>query len=159
MRYCRVLKIHFGVLLLRALKKVMIEKKNHTTKLNLYVSSIFLALPTLEYDNRLKSGQTAKSGSTVVLKVNVSGIPSPAVSWKLNGQLVSRSDRVTVDTNKDYSTITIKNCMKEDAGIYTIVAENVVGQAVADFDVAIKGIFTQPDPPETPFECQKLPKT
>ena len=97
-------------------------------------------MPALEYDNRLKSTQVAKAGSTVVLKVNVSGIPQPNVTWKLDGQEVARNDRVSVDTSKDYSTLTIKNAANMDTGLYTITAENVVGQAVADFQVEIKGL-------------------
>lgn len=96
-------------------------------------------MPTLEYDNRLKSAQTAKAGATIVLKVNVSGIPSPSISWRLDGEALEKYDRISLETNQEYSTLTIKNAAIEDTGVYTIIAENVVGKAVADFEVNIKG--------------------
>ncbi|KAH9498303.1 hypothetical protein Btru_006488 [Bulinus truncatus] len=95
-------------------------------------------MPTLEYDNRYKSAQTVRAGSTIVLKVNVSGIPSPSILWLLDGEILEKSDRVSLETNPEYSTLTIKNAAIEDTGIYTIIAENVVGKAVADFEVNIK---------------------
>lgn len=96
-------------------------------------------MPALEYDNRFKSAQTVKAGSSVALKVDVSGIPSPSVSWRLNGEILEKSDRLSIETTPDYSTLSIKNAVIEDTGVYTIVAENVVGKAVADFEVNVKG--------------------
>ncbi|GFO38541.1 titin, partial [Plakobranchus ocellatus] len=95
-------------------------------------------MPTLEYDNRLKSAQTVKAGSTIVLKVNVAGIPYPNISWLLDGQQLDKSDRVSIETNKEFSTLTIKNATIKDTGVYTISAENVVGKAAADFEVNVK---------------------
>ncbi|RUS90387.1 hypothetical protein EGW08_001882, partial [Elysia chlorotica] len=103
------------------------------------------ALPTLEYDNRLKGAQTVKAGSTLTLRVNVSGIPVPTVSWLLEGQVLEKTDRVSIETSKDFSTITVKNATVKDSGIYTINAENVVGKAAADFEVNVKD---KPAPPE-----------
>ena len=99
----------------------------------------FSALPTLEYDNRLKGAQSVKAGTTITLKVNVAGIPAPTISWLVDGQALDKSDRVSIETNKDFSTLTIKNATIKDSGVYTITAENVVGKAAADFEVNVKG--------------------
>ncbi|GFS00827.1 titin [Elysia marginata] len=107
-------------------------------------------LPTLEYDNRLKSAQTLKAGSTITLKVNVAGIPTPTVSWLVDGQPLDKTDRVSIETSKDFSTLTIKNATINDSGVYTISAENVVGKAAADFEVNVK------DKPGAPENLQAL---
>lgn len=96
-------------------------------------------MPVLEYDNRFRSAQTVKAGSTVSLKVDVSGIPSPSISWRLDGETLEKSDRLSIETTPDYSTLSIKNAVIEDTGVYTIVAENIVGKAVADFEIYVKG--------------------
>ncbi|XP_046554801.1 titin-like [Haliotis rubra] len=97
--------------------------------------------PALEYDNRLKSAQTVKGGSTLVLQVNVSGIPSPKISWFLDDEPLEKSERISVDTTDDFSTLTIKNAMLDDTGMYTIAAENVVGKAEADFEINVKDLM------------------
>lgn len=98
-----------------------------------------LAHPVLEYDNRLKSAQVVPAGSTLVLKVNISGIPSPTVSWLLDDEPLQKSDRISMETNEDFSILTVKNTVLDDTGLYTICAENVVGRAEADFEISVKG--------------------
>ena len=97
------------------------------------------APPSLEYDNRLKGAQTVKAGSTITLRVNVAGIPAPTVHWLVDGQPLDKTDRVSIETNKDFSTMTIKNATVKDTGVYSINAENSVGKAAADFEVNVKG--------------------
>lgn len=46
---------------------------------------------------------------------------------------------MSIETNPDYSVLTIKNANASDSGVYSIMAENVVGKAMADFEVSIKG--------------------
>ncbi|KAK7507540.1 hypothetical protein BaRGS_00001475, partial [Batillaria attramentaria] len=94
--------------------------------------------PTLEYDNRLKSAQTVRAGTTLVLTVNISGIPSPSVAWFIDDEPLQKSDRISIETTEEYSTLTVKNTLPDDTGLYTICAENVVGKAEADFEINIK---------------------
>ena len=100
---------------------------------------VFTAHPALEYDNKLKSAQTVRAGTTLTLTVNISGIPSPSVSWSLDNETLQKSDRISIDITEDYSTLTVKNTLPDDTGVYTICAENVVGKAEADFDISVKG--------------------
>jgi titin len=93
----------------------------------------------LEYDNKLKSAQTVKAGTTLTLTVNISGIPSPSVQWFLDDEPLQKSDRISIDTTSEYSALTVKNCNPDDTGVYTISAENVVGKAEADFEINVKG--------------------
>lgn len=104
--------------------------------INTFVSS---AHPKLEYDNRLKSVQTVKAGSTLNLSINISGIPSPTIGWLRDGQPISKSPRLSIDISEDFTTLTVKNATLDDKGVYTLTAENVVGKATADFEVAVRG--------------------
>ena len=99
----------------------------------------FPAHPKLDYDNRLKGVQNIKAGTTLVLPVNIDGIPSPTISWMLDEEPIEKSARVTMDTTDKVTTLTIKNTMLDDTGMYTVEAENTVGKAVADFEVNVRG--------------------
>lgn len=99
----------------------------------------FTAHPQLEYDNRLKSTQNFKAGSSIVILVNVSGIPTPTIKWLLNEKEIETSYSLNIETTEKFSRVTIKNADTKDGGVYTIVAENSVGKAAADFEILVKG--------------------
>lgn len=98
-------------------------------------------MPLLEYDNRLKSKQILKAGTSLSLQVNISGIPSPMVTWLFDDAPIEKSARLSIDTTEEVSTITVKNALLDDGGVYSIIAKNDVGEAKAEFDVIVKGLF------------------
>lgn len=57
----------------------------------------------------------------------------------LDEEPIEKSARVTMDTTDKVTTLTIKNTMLDDTGMYTVEAENTVGKAVADFEVNVRG--------------------
>ena len=71
--------------------------------------------------------------------MDISGIPSPTVTWLLDEEPVEKSPRITIDITQEMTTLTVKNTMLDDSGLYTVEAENVVGKAVADFEVNVQG--------------------
>jgi titin len=75
--------------------------------------------------------------------VNISGIPNPTVSWTLNKTVIEKSPKISIETTDDFSMLTVKNATLDDTGVYAITAENVVGKAEAEFDVAIRGQLMQ----------------
>lgn len=107
--------------------------------LRVYLKLVSTAHPRLEYDNRLKGAQNIKAGTTLTLPVDISGIPSPMVTWLLDEEPVEKSPRISIDTTNEITTLTVKNAMLDDSGLYTVEAENVVGKAVADFEVNVQG--------------------
>ena len=80
-----------------------------------------------------------KAGSTLVLQVNLSGIPYPDITWLIDDEPLEKMERICIETNEEFSKVTIKNAVLDDTGVYTIVAENVVGRAEADFQIFVKG--------------------
>ena len=101
--------------------------------------SLFAAHPQLEYDNRLKSTQTFKAGTTITLLVNVSGIPKPDIKWMFNNNKLEPCHYINIETTDKYSKVTVKNAERKDSGAYTISAENVVGKAHAEFEIIVEG--------------------
>lgn len=102
------------------------------------MENYFVAKPVLEYDRRLQQ-QSVKTGATMIISVDVSGVPTPKVTWKLNGNALEKSFRVTTETKEAYSTITVKNLTVEDSGTYSVIAENEAGSDSAEFAVQVKG--------------------
>ena len=98
-----------------------------------------LAAPAIEYDPKLGVQQVIQAGEKVVISVTVSGIPVPSVTWTCGEKTLTTADRVTIDSSDTYSTLTIKKSVKEETGIYTVTAENVVGSTHAEFDVKVIG--------------------
>lgn len=94
--------------------------------------------PKLEYENKLKAKQLVKVGQSISLQVNISGIPNPTVQWAQNGTVIEKSPKISIETTDVFSMLTVKNASLDDTGVYSITAENVVGKAQAEFDVAIR---------------------
>ncbi|XP_027591758.2 vascular endothelial growth factor receptor 2 [Pipra filicauda] len=79
--------------------------------------------------------QTTNIGETIEVSCTVNGIPPPIIMWfKNNETLVEDSGIVLKDGNK---TLTIRRVRKEDGGLYTCLACNILGcsKAVAFFSV------------------------
>ncbi|KFZ59678.1 Vascular endothelial growth factor receptor 2, partial [Antrostomus carolinensis] len=79
--------------------------------------------------------QTTNIGETIEVSCTANGIPPPNIMWfKNNETLIEDSGIVLKDGNK---TLTIRRVRKEDEGLYTCLACNVLGcrKAVAFFSV------------------------
>ncbi|XP_074642623.1 twitchin-like [Tubulanus polymorphus] len=98
--------------------------------------------PLIEYDDKYKSTQTLKAGTSLSVIVKITGIPKPVVTWTL-GDIIVNSDRVVSKDN--FSTLSLKAVSRQDAGKYVVTAENIVGTAMAEFDVVVKD---KPSPPQ-----------
>ena len=61
--------------------------------------------------------------------------------WLLDEEPVEKSPRISIETTNEITTLTVKNAMLDDTGLYTVEAENVVGKAVADFEVNVQGMI------------------
>jgi len=103
------------------------------------------AKPKLDYEDRLKDVVSAKAGASVILPVNVSGFPTPKVTWFHNGEEVSASSPgVKIENGEDFSTLTVKPATGEHSGKYSVRAENKVGEDEAEFTALVKD---KPSPP------------
>ncbi|XP_014450388.1 vascular endothelial growth factor receptor 2 [Alligator mississippiensis] len=81
--------------------------------------------------------QTTNIGETIEVSCMANGIPPPHITWfKNNDSLVGDSGIVLKDGNK---TLTIRRVRKEDGGLYTCLACNVLGCKTAVTYFAVEG--------------------
>ncbi|XP_048772936.2 hemicentin-1-like isoform X2 [Ostrea edulis] len=77
--------------------------------------------------------QEVIQNSRIVLSCAATGIPIPVVTWTLNGQPVPASPSI-----HGRSFLFIYHALRQDAGMYTCIAENPAGIATASAPVLMK---------------------
>ena len=79
-------------------------------------------------------------GNDVTLECNVYGIPGPTIEWYHDGEAIEPGDIFEVSPT---GSLTIKQAITEDSGIYQCVADNTVEnlQALAQLIVVAEGIL------------------
>lgn len=70
------------------------------------------------------------TGCDIRLRVAVAGNPRPSLRWYRNEEQLAQ-------TGEEYGTLWIRDSKKEDAGVYTCVAENEQGEAMTSAVLAI----------------------
>ena len=101
-------------------------------------------VPVVTPDSASKPSTTQKSGSTLVLTVDVVGHPQPSVVWSHNELTIENSSAV-IDNTPNYSKLKWNNITPETAGTFTVTATNEAGSATASFSV---NVLDRPSPPE-----------
>lgn len=96
---------------------------------------------------------TCCSGRTFIIDVPISGRPAPKVSWKLEEMRLKNSDRVSLQTTKDRTSISVKEAMRGDGGKYYLTLENVAGTRTFTIEVNVTG---RPSPPTGPIEISSI---
>uniref|UniRef100_A0A8C1WCJ3 Titin n=1 Tax=Cyprinus carpio TaxID=7962 RepID=A0A8C1WCJ3_CYPCA len=96
---------------------------------------------------------TSRIGESFEIDVPISGRPAPKVSWKLEEMRLKETDRVSIKTNKNRTTLTVKDCMRGDGGRYFLTLENVTGSKTFTVTVNVIG---RPSPPEGPIEISSI---
>uniref|UniRef100_A0A803VPJ9 Ig-like domain-containing protein n=1 Tax=Ficedula albicollis TaxID=59894 RepID=A0A803VPJ9_FICAL len=78
-------------------------------------------------------------GEKVMLECAVSGQPPPAVSWSLNGQSLSASERLRFEEGKNGTCrLHIREVSVRDAGRYCCVATNMAGTAQTASELTVQ---------------------
>jgi len=75
---------------------------------------------------------------TAVLHCDATSVPSPAVTWLVNGQLLDRTDQ-RYSITRDGRTLTVGDLRVSDAGRYSCVAQNSAGTDERDFYLDVLG--------------------
>lgn len=79
---------------------------------------------------------TAVTNTSITIQCFTSGVPTPSVTWKKDGQELSRDGRYTV---QDDGSLVISEADKEDDARYTCTANSVAGKDSASSTVEIVG--------------------
>uniref|UniRef100_A0A8C3R766 Ig-like domain-containing protein n=1 Tax=Cyanoderma ruficeps TaxID=181631 RepID=A0A8C3R766_9PASS len=91
------------------------------------------------YSMAAHSPQSLGTTTTMVLECAVSGQPPPVVSWSLNGQSLSASERLRFEEGRNGTyCLHLQEVSVTDAGQYCCVATNVAGTAQAASELTVQ---------------------
>jgi len=96
-----------------------------------------LGVPILRYDET-KCDITSKTGTRYVLDVTYSGVPTPQITWKKDGQVIE--DSALIENRDSITQLAISKLEMADSGQYSVTAENSVGRDTAAFLLEVKGM-------------------
>lgn len=109
--------------------------------------------PTADLSGITNQLITCKSGSSFEIDIPISGRPAPKVIWKLEEMRLKETDRVSIKTTKNRTTLTVKESMRGDGGRYFLTLENVAG---AKTFIVTVNVIGRPSPPEGPIEVSSI---
>uniref|UniRef100_A0A8C3H6K2 Titin n=1 Tax=Chrysemys picta bellii TaxID=8478 RepID=A0A8C3H6K2_CHRPI len=95
--------------------------------------------PTADLSGITRQLITCKAGSTFTIDIPISGRPAPKVTWKLEEMRLKETDRVTIKTTKDRTTLIVKDSMRGDSGKYYLTLENTAGVKTFAVTVVVIG--------------------
>lgn len=94
--------------------------------------------PFVELDISVKNGVTIRAGETLKLPAHVSGRPQPEVKWTKD-ESDPIKEHVMIETIGKSSTLSIKNALRSDHGMYQITGSNSSGTKSAFTRVEVLG--------------------
>ena len=77
---------------------------------------------------------TVIAGSVSILDCMVSGVPTPTVTWSHNGDTISSSDRLSIDSE---GVLRIMNTQLNDMGVYKCNATNGYHQMEGSISLSV----------------------
>lgn len=101
-----------------------------------------LTSPEIDLGPDFKQTHIVKNGGTITLHIAFRGKPAPLATWsKLDSELPIMAD---INTTDSFSTLTIENCTRYEAGKYILSLENNSGRKSITFTVKV---LDTPGPP------------
>lgn len=109
--------------------------------------STLLVAPTVNLLKSFKSNTiTVKKGAAIEIPAEIAGLPLPTFEWTKNGVVLEKTtetmtleseeiDRQTIKTN-----IAIPETVRQDTGLYKLVATNIHGKGQQTIRVDILGM-------------------
>lgn len=91
-----------------------------------------------------------KSGETIKLRCEAKGQPEPTITWFKNGTSLQPNERITFNENS--TEVTITRASSNDGGLYTCLAQSILGTAEGNGEVRVR--LDGPRPPtfvHTPY--------
>ncbi|XP_026675716.1 myosin light chain kinase, smooth muscle-like [Diaphorina citri] len=97
---------------------------------------------TLPKFTQLLTDVLVREGDNVLLESCVEGNPTPSVKWTLNNKDIVYNDRVKSEFNPEdgKATLSISNVTQQDRGLYTVRADNSLGESKCFSHVIVKSI-------------------
>lgn len=109
--------------------------------------------PTADLSGITNQLITCKTGGAFTIDVPISGRPTPNVIWKLEEMTLKKTDRVSIKTVKNRTTLSAKDCMRGDGGKYYLTLENIAG--IKTFSITVN-VIGRPSAPCRPIEVSSI---
>ncbi|XP_036332219.1 obscurin [Rhagoletis pomonella] len=78
-------------------------------------------------------------GGTAILELQCKGFPKPGVQWKHDGEVIELGEKHKIlYADEESMSLVIKNITTEDAGEYTILAKNELGEEESSISLVVK---------------------
>ncbi|XP_022243271.1 titin-like [Limulus polyphemus] len=77
-------------------------------------------------------------GADATFQVQIGGNPQPQITWFKNGQVLVQTQRCTTFVKETVATLQIRYICAEDAGYYTMLAENTSGRVACSAHLVIE---------------------
>lgn len=92
--------------------------------------------PKLTFEHKEAS---ASIGGTAMLELQYKGYPKPEVIWKHEGEIIEPSGKYKfLYEDAESMSLVIKNVQSEDAGIYSVIASNELGEDNTVINLIVK---------------------
>lgn len=104
---------------------------------SIIISSSYTETPDFELHDDLKKTICLRAGGSLRLFVNVTGRPTPAITWSKPG--VDLQNRGFIEVTNTSTTLIIDKVHRYDAGKYTLTAENSAGKQEVNILVKVYG--------------------
>jgi len=105
--------------------------------------------PTADLGSITNQLITCKTSSTFSIDIPISGRPSPKVTWKLEEMKLKETDRVSIRTTNERTTLVVKDSKRGDSGKYYLILENAAGVKAFTVTALVVG---RPSAPTGPVE-------
>ena len=94
-----------------------------------------------------------KKGQLIKFDVNFGGEPPPDVQWQLNGEILDKTSKLTIENTQKTTFLCVKNTVRADSGNYVLTLTNTSGSITSEADVVV---LDKPTSPEGPLILEEV---
>ena len=98
-------------------------------------------LPKLEVDPTVRTPQSFKAGSKMLLNVDFTGVPKAKYEWFFNDSPLSAGPKVSTEGSDSYTCLTVSDLTQHNAGQYKLKVTNKAGSSEAVFAISVRGML------------------
>lgn len=86
--------------------------------------------------------QSVRSGETVKMHCKAHGTPEPVLTWFKNGASLQPNEKISF--NDDFSEVVIQKVSTGDSGLYTCMAQSILGRAEGSGELRVRAVGPRP---------------